>query len=109
MALGVVKTEAFNVVVPDVRQKAVAEEAAARGQSEPLVGEEDEGVESGSAPVVNVPVPTVEVAVAVPTPQNILNGPWSFPSRRSTQAWGLGAEFRSLLAGLAESSAERER
>jgi hypothetical protein len=108
MALGVVKTQAFNVVVPEERQKAALDEAE-KGQSEPSVGEEDEGVESGSPPAVKVPVPTVEVAVAVPAPQNILNGPWSFSSKRGPEAWGLGAELRSLLTGLAESSAERER
>jgi hypothetical protein len=108
MALGVVKTQAFNVVVPEERQKAALDEAE-KGQSEPSVGEEDEGVESGSPSAVKVPVPTVEVAVAVPAPQNILNGPWSFSSKRGPEAWGLGAELRSLLTGLAESSAERER
>jgi hypothetical protein len=103
-----VKTQAFNVVVPEERQRAASEEVE-KGQSEPSVGEEDEGVESESPPVVKVPVPTVEVAVAVPAPQNILNGPWSFSSKRGPEAWGLGAELRSLLTGLAESSAERER
>jgi hypothetical protein len=109
MALGVIRVLDFNVFTAEERQKAAAEEAAAKGPSEPSVGEEDEGVEGGSPPVVKVPVPTVEAAVSVAAPQNILTGPWSLSSKRGSEAWGIGAELRSLLTGLAESSAERER
>lgn len=111
MSQGVVEDQAYKVVLHGEKdeEEVVVDEALVEEESEPARekgAENDGGDVDGTSPVAaKVPVPTVEAAPAI----NILNGPWALYVFGGSDAWGLGAELRSLLLGLAESSAERER